>query len=828
MAKKKAKNVIIWIFAIALIVVGVYFSGLFSLITTQDVGLYQYNGNFKEDWEWTKLVSKGKTASFGDISIIQSKNGWARLYGGFECAENNCGGTQTGIDEWGCPLYIAKYNHYYGGDEGRISRRGTVYCETRFNVPSGIRCEDKCGAKIDICKSGLQQSSRFTSGASACCELRVFGDRKCGGRKQTVTKYHSGCFHKFRVTKNGLTVFDMDDKEWSDSREVYNIPTESNGQLVSKLLFKYENKDGFIDCPYVKGETVSSCEQIYGQKVTQRYFLVEESELTILPESQRPIPYPEDGIWGTGASPSQRYTTADKNYIFADFKVASDRQYNDCYRIENQYYFPIPDDSIELTLSSPKDTYIAGESANVDVEIENQYQESLLRLDILYAIPTAFGDKEKEEQYIVDLDEGMNTFAYPIPTEQVVDEVKVTVSGDIVLPGNYFSGVNDKCKSKEDVYGNSLTPAATCDYITIGSFDSETKTIQIRSDTVPQFCLDQGIITLEACDEYIIANINQLNMDIDDKIALIQSLQATRDEKIDIILQLEANVNEQAVIIDEFQLTIEEQIGYIDQLGLTVQEQEQLITQLQLTTQQKQELIASLESEIDQQAMDILALGLTVEEQAAYIEDLNLNIEDQAALINKLTSNLEEKAYFISQLTAENERQAELIAEMEVSFANQGEIVSNLQLTVQEDAEIISQLSNKNDEQGRIIEGMELTLNEQRILIESLTSSNEAAGEIIAQLELTTNEQKVLIESLTKSVDEQVEIIANMKLTNQEQQELIQRLRDKVDEQQEMIDKLNAIIEKERGEFFDMQVYVFVGAAVLVFGGLLYFILRKK
>lgn len=522
--KPKTKNTLVIVISLIMISVAVYLGSNFSFIDTSDVPLHQYNGQV----ELAHEVVKSGTARFGDLEIIQSRGYYEPVItSDYYCGKNTCGGVLISTDEWGCERWRAtKTKNVW------LNCKATIYTKTWCNCRSGDI--NKCYDPVYPDYAGWTKSTETTT-------------TDCGGRMRDQV-YQSACHHKFSVKKGGTTLFSqpdfMRDSIW------YYIPVRPKGELVEKELNLYENSGGYIDCPYLLGETIQSCEATYGRHQSMRNYLVEKSEVTEVAKASLPIPYPTDGgIWGTIG---QRKTTEGRNYILAEFKRRSELMYGNCQLIENSYRYPIGDEVFDIHISSPKKTYYEGENASVEITVFNFYEEdTMMRLNVLYAIPTAFGDKEKQDFHIVSLKKGQNIYSYDIPTEQVIEEVRVTVSGEIVVPGSFFDGINAVCPSKS-LLGNAITPANDCDYIILGEVPEQTDSLKIeRVREVPSFCQDKGIFTIQDCDEYIIGNFNDLNLGIDEKIDLINSLNIDIEDKLAIIENLEVSEQEKELMIEK-------------------------------------------------------------------------------------------------------------------------------------------------------------------------------------------------------------------------------------------------------------------------------------
>lgn len=164
--------------------------------------------------------------------------------------------------------------------------------------------------------------------------------------------------------------------------------------------------------------------------------------IELVPHIDAPIErtYSDDGtiIKDKRGFPSE-WQEEKKSGISVRFK---DQVFSGC-SIKHFYKIEIPKDIINIDISSLKPEYLEGETINLNVNIENNYNNNLLGLlKLKYEVETILGSKFKEETKEFDISQGEFNINYKIPIDKPTEELIVYPEVEVYLPTKDFSGAN--------------------------------------------------------------------------------------------------------------------------------------------------------------------------------------------------------------------------------------------------------------------------------------------------------------------------------------------------------------------------------------------------
>ena len=464
---------------------------------------------------------------------------------------------------------------------------------------------------------------------------------------------------------------------------------------------------------------------------------------------------------------------------FKDESYSDRNEYEGCSWVENRYYIDIPEDGIEVSLSSTRNgnSFISnstpsitqGDDEKIYVKVVNNNAEGYFAKVVLnVGVPVNIFSgrdiyKEKLTQ-LVDVNVGVNYYEFTLPSAVAISEMLVQPSLEVSMRPEMLSGLNVKTydiKVETEYCDNNVRERKYVD----------TKWYPAENMDAPVLDVVIGDVITYKVIPSDIGDIRELEGFLQEKIDYIASLDLSIKEQADLILSLNLKANEQAVIIEELHTLVEDRAALIDALQLETENQIRLI----------------------------VALEMNVEEKAVLINALQLESEEQARIVNELSLNLVEKALLIDRLTVTTEEQAELIKAMKISFADQADIINELDLTIQEDA----------------------------VLITELTDSNEDMGELIGELRRTVEEDAELITELRVSNDAQAMIISNIRISLEEQEDLVSELKLNNDDQQAMIGRLAELNQDNIRN--SQRIFVTMGAIIVLLSGIVgWFILKRK
>ena len=417
--------------------------------------LTNYNGEVRLDYgdSWiddypVPLSTSAGTFKVFDYEVVQQKTGGERtetIYGTPYCQPNNCNGIVSGTDAGGCNLYL-----------------GTTTVVSQFTeTSSGVNCQASASARY-TCLS-LTTSLVSCTGPSGCdlanhrepgtCYQNIAGAGMCTGTCQANCVVEATC--------GGL-----------------------RGDVIGT-------------------ETGKGC----------------WSQSTIY----------KDGIeinktrWTMGGT---RYNFDDVTLSLRSGAKASETR-NDCWRVENTVVFHLPKDSFELNVTPSSRQVFETEQVKASVVVDNRWRRKAVQtycigggdcpqlfegkgmtaygnLIVTFKIPTAIGIKEATVSRIVNLSVGKSSHDFDVPTTLVTNEVEVTVSMDVLMPGVSFQGFNGICYKyppNPNVIPYSLeywmqykdTDLGGCAHVKIGSFPAETFKVQINPK--PLYISDRGNCT---------------------------------------------------------------------------------------------------------------------------------------------------------------------------------------------------------------------------------------------------------------------------------------------------------------------------------------------
>lgn len=175
------------------------------------------------------------------------------------------------------------------------------------------------------------------------------------------------------------------------------------------------------------------------------------------------------------------------NGFFATFNQNSVYHYpKECLRLNSNYYYQIPKDSIKLEVVPVSQFIFQGRDYVAKVKITNNWKPVKANLSVLFRIPTTIGDAKAIQSQIVNIPLGTSEHEYTIPTKQVTDRIFATPEILIFEPTTSFSGVNTAC------FGDSYPrDVKQCKQLDIAIIEGETVETQILSQTYIKYDGDE-------------------------------------------------------------------------------------------------------------------------------------------------------------------------------------------------------------------------------------------------------------------------------------------------------------------------------------------------
>lgn len=174
------------------------------------------------------------------------------------------------------------------------------------------------------------------------------------------------------------------------------------------------------------------------------------------------------------------------------------RFYGVCRIFLNEFKLKFSDDSFNINVSSPTQTFIQGTNVTVYVDIENNIRKAVKsNTEIIFSTGTIFGEVIKKYNQELELNPGNNRISFTFPATRPEDRINAKVNVKVKYPGSYLQGLNEYraihqssicfntngrggCEESR-TYSESrlLTEISSTDSVDLGIAESETVSLSI-------------------------------------------------------------------------------------------------------------------------------------------------------------------------------------------------------------------------------------------------------------------------------------------------------------------------------------------------------------